>query len=174
MLPSRTVNVYIIYQSTMYDGRYPYYVSPNEPSAFTTFSRRKRLLKSSSWPTTSYLGHLSLFVAPQRMLLKLREDNSKFLPARSSLCYVWILRHIPLWLKPAPAPSPIDNRRKGLVSIRLRNILNTYVLYLLKTTILRFAIVRKSDRYTEFIMPAVLHIYFKSTINRSTLSSIIH
>ena len=79
-------------------------------STISLMFRRKRLLKSSSWPSTSYLGHLPLFVVPQRMLLKLREDNSKFLPARSSLCYVGILKHFPLWLKPPPTPSPIDNR----------------------------------------------------------------
>ena len=101
--------------------------------------RRNRLLKSSSWPSTSFLDHLPLSVVPQRMLLKLREDNSEFLHARSSLCY----RH------------------------------------LLITTISRFAIVRKSDilvyylHVNEFIMPAVLQIYIKSTINRSILSKII-
>ena len=83
------------------------------------FFTRKGLLKSSSWPSTSKLGHLPLFVVPQRMLLKLRKDNSNFLPARSSLCFVGISR----------------------------NILNSYVLYLLITTILRFANVRKHDRY---------------------------
>ena len=69
---------------------------------------------------------------------------------------------------------------EGLVLIRFRNILNTYVLYLLITTILRFAIVRKSNRHTnvylqknEFIMFAVLQIYFHSTITRRNLSKII-
>ena len=57
-----------------------------EELILSIFIRRKRLLKSSSWPSTSYLGHLPLFVIPQRMLLKQREDNSSFLPARSSLC----------------------------------------------------------------------------------------
>ena len=70
----------------------------------------------------------------------------------------------------------IDNRRSGLVSIRLRNIVNIYVLYLLITTISRFAIVRKSDIYlhiNEFIMPVVVQIYIKSTINSSILSKSI-
>ena len=53
--------------------RYSMYKNP-------IFIRLKRLLKSSSWPSTSYLGHLPLFVVPQRMLLKLRRDNSNFLP----------------------------------------------------------------------------------------------
>ena len=57
----------------------------------------------------------------------------------------------------------------------LRNILNSYVLYLLLTRILRFATVRKPDRYTftcKWIhYAAVPQIYFsKSTIYRSTLS----
>ena len=79
--------------------------------------------------------------------MKLRKDVSSFLPARSLLCFVGILR----------------------------NILNSYVLYLLLTRILRFATVRKPDRYTftcKWIhYAAVPQIYFsKSTIYRSTLS----
>ena len=39
-------------------------------------------------------SHLPLFAVPQRMLVKLRENNSIFLPAKSSLCFVKILRNI--------------------------------------------------------------------------------
>ena len=113
---------------------------------FKSLFRRKRLLKSSSWPSTSYLDNLPLFVVPQRMLLKQREYNSNFLPARSSLCF-------------------------GGIFI---NILNSYALYLLIliTTICRFANARKPDHLyvNEFIMPSVLQIYFWWRINRSTLS----
>ena len=56
--------------------------------------RQKRLSKSSSWPSTSYLGHLPFFVVPQRMLLKQREDNFNFLLAKTLLCFVGILRNI--------------------------------------------------------------------------------
>ena len=84
-------------------------------------------------------------------------------PARSSLCYVLILSY-----KTSPCPLLLStiSRRRVLVSIRLRNILNTYVLYILKTTILRFAIVRKSDRYTNSLCP----LYFTSTLNQRLIA----
>ena len=110
------------------------------------FFRRKRLLKSSSWPSTSYLGHLPLFVVPQRMLLKLREDNSNFLAV---LCGDYILSSYVLYL--------LLTRilRVAIVRKRDRYTFNLHV--------------------NAFIMPIVLQIYFpKTTVNHSTLSKIIH